>query len=154
MKWVSRIPLNQESLLIRFLMKDHLDRLQKNRPAYHIMSRSNRMSLSADSWISEKAFYVFIMETCSAVSLSMVLCLKGYSKSNTHWKYFLHHALEIYHLFCKTAENNSKASLHSLDEILFYCEIFLFKMHQYVYEDSQNQYEDIWHTIVLTIITC
>lgn len=61
MKWVSLIPLNQGSLLIRCLMKDHLDREEKKRPAaHHIMSASNRTSLSQDVWLSVRVSLLYL----------------------------------------------------------------------------------------------
>lgn len=78
MKWVSLIPLNQERILIRCLMKDHLDREEKKRPAHHIMSSSNRMSLSRDLRISVKASLLYlhnVIRRC-CVTLSQVLSFK------------------------------------------------------------------------------
>lgn len=42
-------------------MKDHLDREEKKRPAaHHIMSSSNRTSLSEDVWLSVKASLLYL----------------------------------------------------------------------------------------------
>lgn len=88
MKWVFLIPLNQGSLLIRNLVKDHSDREEKKRPAaHHIMSSSDRMSLSEDvcyQW-GGASFYIFIMWFSSAVSLYLPVFSSKSESKPTHF---------------------------------------------------------------------